>query len=457
MTDPRRPRARGTGGIRRLTTATGQMRYYPILHGKWYPAEASEEAADRVLRRLIHGDATPTPPEAAAPTPHQAVANSVSAAKTILVAGMRVRVVTFETLARTNYLPSLDPERYGRPDGILPRPGKDTWKDDRIAITENILIPCLGPMLTYQMQMLDVLELMQGRIEGYAPTRDGSRCHDHVSLQTAKNEANVLSQICQDAMFASCMFHNPCPAARSYARRLWHHDPRQRPALNPTELAGLVARTDEAHIPLMALLGDRGPRLGEAIAIPIRNYHPDSGLITFDQSRTRARICPPKTKSGRRTIQASEALNRKLRRALDRARRIPNKHDLLFPGPAGGYIDPSHWRESVFQPAVKRAIADRVFSQEVGSLLVPHALRHTAAHNMLLHYRVDLTQVMAILGHATPATTSPSRCTATSSRSRTDDKPPFAAAGRVRRSGRPQGRAPTSRANAVEGARSARL
>jgi hypothetical protein len=73
---------------------------------------------------------------------------------------------------------------------------------------------------------------------------------------------------------------------------------------------------------------------------------------------------------------------------------------VLALGPAGGYTDPDHWRESVSQRAVTRAVADRVFSEEIGSLLVPHALRRTAAHNMLLHQGVDLTQVMAILGHA---------------------------------------------------------
>jgi integrase len=55
----------------------------------------------------------------------------------------------------------------------------------------------------------------------------------------------------------------------------------------------------------------------------------------------------------------------------------------------------------VFQPAVARAVVDGVTSKDTGGLLVPHALPHTAAHNMLLYGNVRTDQVMAILGHAT--------------------------------------------------------
>jgi integrase len=255
-------------------------------------------------------------------------------------------------------------------------------------------------MLTYQIQPLDVLELIQGRVEGYAPTRDGSRCHDQVSLKRALNEVNVLSQTFRDMLIASCAIHNPVTAARIYARSVWHHDPRKRPALNPREFAGLVDCTDEDHQAMMDLLGTHGPRLGEVLALPIRNYDPDGGLITIDCSWSRGQVGPTKTDSSRRTIRVSEEVNRRLRRALERALRVPNREQVLFPGPAGGYTDPSHWRESVFHPAVTRAVAHGLISDEIAAVLVPHALRHTAAHNMLLHQGKEMTQVMAILGHA---------------------------------------------------------
>ncbi len=397
MTTTKQHRARGTGSIQTKTTAAGDTRFYPVWRGVWYPAVESEEAAEQALENLISANRGGEGGAGDAPSPTSAGRPPIGG--TVEVAGMRVHVVRYETFCRSNYLPSLDPVRYGRPAGILQRPGADSWNEERIGVIENVLIPCLGPMLTYQIQALDVLEVMQGRIEGYAPTREGSRCHDHVSIKRATNEVNVLSQTFQDMLIASCALHNPVTAARTYAHRLWHHDPRKRPALKPRELAGLVNCTQEHHQAMMDLLGAYGPRPGEVIALPIRNYDPEAGFITIDCSRSRGQVGPTKTGSSRRTIRVCEDMNRRLRRALQRARQVPNREQVLFPGSAGGYIDPSHWRESVFQPAVKRAVAQGLIPEEIGALLVPHALRHTAAHNMLLHQGKEMTQVMAILGH----------------------------------------------------------
>lgn len=113
---------------------------------------------------------------------------------------------------------------YGR--GTHARRGSDSWRQDRIAITENVLIPCLERVLTYQIQMIEVLEVIQGRIEGYAPTRPGSRCWPRVGLKSALNELNVLSQIFGDMQTASCAFHNPCTAARLHAQRCGTTSPR---------------------------------------------------------------------------------------------------------------------------------------------------------------------------------------------------------------------------------------
>jgi hypothetical protein len=174
MITTKKRRARGTGSIQPRTSSEGAIRYYPVWRGVWHPALESEAAAEQALERLANagrdddgaGDA-PLPP--AASQPHQGA--------TVDVAGMRIRVVTYETYCRSNYLPSLDPVRYGT-RAVLQRPGADSWNDERIGITENVLIPSLGPMLTYQIQPIDVLEVIQGRVEGYTPTRESHRCRD---------------------------------------------------------------------------------------------------------------------------------------------------------------------------------------------------------------------------------------------------------------------------------------
>ena len=175
--------------------------------------------------------------------------------------------------------------------------------------------------------------------------------------------------------------------------------------MNVRQRTALYEATPLEHLALMRLLGTYALRLGEGLAIPDTNFDPTARTLKIDQSWSRSRVIGPKTEAGDRTLILADDDVALLLEARSRARRIPNMHGLLFPGPQGGYIDPSNWRETVFHPSVRCAVVAGGLTERLAGMLVPHSLRHTAIHIMLEVDGVDMHQVMKIAGHSSITTT----------------------------------------------------
>ena len=159
------------------------------------------------------------------------------------------------------------------------------------------------------------------------------------------------------------------PTAGVSVRRRTRHDPIY---LTVAELGRLATAAGE-HEAMVWLLGTTGVRIGECVALDV----PD--ITTGRKPRLRVR----QSKSGR---------GRDVPIPLRVLARLDLDHEgPLFRGARGGRIDPKHWRERVFQPAlVASGMRDGMHI---------HDLRHTAVR-LMVQSGATVKDVQAALGHA---------------------------------------------------------
>lgn len=165
-------------------------------------------------------------------------------------------------------------------------------------------------------------------------------------------------------------------------------------ALNPDELALLVAETPEGWKRLLVvLLAETGLRIGEALALTWGAVDLDSRRVRVRQRLREAEIDRPKSARGLREVPISRETGRELA-ALRLASPRSSAADYVFATAVG---TPQLARNAYrwLKPAAERAgVAWAGF----------HALRHTAASRWL-HGGVGIAQVSRLLGHADPSFT----------------------------------------------------
>ena len=337
-TNPDTPkrRARGTGSVQQKCGT-----YYAVWKGRWHKAGVSSHEAERLLEQLRAAD---TPIEQrlvdslATGAAERAVADGCSAGQPITFGHFASQFI--DTIMAAPSAPG----------------SKPAWVGDQVRITRNTLIPALGDRLMADFEPADAFQYVEARIEGWVPIRPGSRTKKDVCPKTALNELRVLSKICERAKFSGYIAENPCLAISAEAQKQWPHVARSRVFLTRSQLDELLAKTPPEHRVMILLMGRVGLRLGEVLGLRMSSYDPSTKLLKVDQAWTHAREVAPKSARSARSLLLGKDVKRAVEDAIVRAGSIPKRHRLIVPGPAGGFMDPGHWREHVFHPAVAAAV-----------------------------------------------------------------------------------------------------
>lgn len=263
-----------------------------------------------------------------------------------------------------------------------PRKRESTYARDEIALRLHVL-PSLGAMPIGKVQRRDVRSAVESWSAVMAP-------------RTVKRTYGVLRAVMAFALADELIVRTPClgielPEAKPRPRRLPVAD----------DLAVIAGGMREDLAPMVWLGAVLGLRWGEVAALRVRSVDllrrtvAVTETVTRDR-RGRARVGPPKSSAGERTLSMPTALSDLLAAHMGRAGLSMLGPDaFLFPGTEGGPRDYSTWRRKQWQPATAAAGWPG---------LGFHDLRRCNA-TALVAGGVDLKTAQTRLGHSDPRLT----------------------------------------------------
>ena len=228
QTTVRPRRARGSGCVREVTQ-NGRTRYYPIVRvdkkPKWLAACHTRHQAEAVLEQWATR-AAEVAPQSKPPTRRVTLApTSVATVRDYVAQIYLPHIVGFDVAAYERGLGTECPAKFA--DAFID-PESSRWKnklgtrEDHARIITNTILPCLGDKSLELLEPADVWCMTEGRVDGYAPKRAGSRTASRVNPKTALNELNVFSNVCRDAMARGYRDTNPTDAVRYLLLGQWN-------------------------------------------------------------------------------------------------------------------------------------------------------------------------------------------------------------------------------------------
>jgi integrase len=165
--------------------------------------------------------------------------------------------------------------------------------------------------------------------------------------------------------------------------------------LSVEELAKVAAEVPPRYAALVWTLGRTGLRIGEAVALKVKNLN---GSIRVRENAPevggKRTLGSTKTKESERNVPISEHLRGQLRAHLDFFGTPADPESLVFSTEQGRPVSQSNFRRRVFQPAAERA--------GVSPAPTVHDLRHTAISLMLMG-GMQPFEVSKIVGHVDTA------------------------------------------------------
>lgn len=167
--------------------------------------------------------------------------------------------------------------------------------------------------------------------------------------------------------------------------------------LTPAEWSAFLGAMDEHYRPLTWFLLAVGCRIGEALALQVRDLDEARSTIRIRRAWKKAEhgvyLGAPKSKRSTRTVLLPRDLTAELVRLTDGQ----PAEGLIFTTRTGLKIDPAHFRARQWDRAITAA--------GITKRITPHSLRHTSASWMLAEGVSPIT-VQHRLGHESLATTS---------------------------------------------------
>jgi len=213
-----------------------------------------------------------------------------------------------------------------------------------------------------------------------------------IAAKTVRNYQGLLSNV-----FTAAVDRNLRPDNPAHKVRITTGTPREAVFLTPAQFMRLLEEIPERHKPLIVLLAATGARWGEVTALTWAdiNVHTDPPTIRVNKAWKKAdagtfKIGPTKTRAGRRTIAVEAPV-------IVRLGQRGKPGELVFRSPvSGSQVRYSHFRETVWLPAVQRA--------DLGVTPRIHDLRHTHASWQIAR-GVPLSHIRVRLGHENITTT----------------------------------------------------
>lgn len=167
--------------------------------------------------------------------------------------------------------------------------------------------------------------------------------------------------------------------------------------LTVEEVGQLVDAIDGRYQALILLLAYGGLRIGEALALRRVDVDPLRAFVRVEQTASwvkgKLHLNPLKTKKGRRQVPIPRAVAEAVAAHL-----AGHDHDLVFPAPQGGHLEPNRFRSRYWNPALEAS------GLAVDEPLTPHDLRHTAVA-LWIAKGSDPKAVSTWAGHASVAFT----------------------------------------------------
>jgi integrase len=251
--------------------------------------------------------------------------------------------------------------------------------------------------------------LRPAQIKGYFLERA-----DKLSGATLQAHFVILQSALKSAIRNGCLAKNPCEMVDGRPKAKDPEEDAKENCLTLAEAQSLLSAakaTGPQAAALFQLAIDAGARRGELLGLKWDDVNLDAGKIRIDRTLLKSRdvpvFGPPKTKSGRRTIDINEESVRLLRahKAAQaelkmQNRRIYNDHNLVF---AREWADTRNC-ETLGLPLNGDDLSHRSFQKLVKQAGIKHhvtfhGLRHTCA-TLLLSSGEPVHEVSKRLGHA---------------------------------------------------------
>jgi integrase len=290
------------------------------------------------------------------------------------------------------WLAHRDPARVG--GGGRTRLSPSTFEGYRLNLRRHVL-PRLGGQALSSLRTEDVDRLIaELEADGKAPG-------------TVRNVIVPLRKLLADAIRQGLLLANPAsradlPPAQDFAGKeipAEHTEAIRQALIELAPLDPLRHETDLFWVCLFDVALGTGLRLGEIRALRWRDVDRDRRLIRIERAYSRQEIRRPKTDSGIRSVPLFPSVDAELRglaaRAVERGCYAPD--ELVFGSMRGTPLQPSNFRQRIWDPALRRAGID-------GEGYRFHDLRHTCV-SRLVAAGADVKLVQAVAGHANPLIT----------------------------------------------------
>ncbi len=299
-----------------------------------------------------------------------------------------------ETLASyaERWLAHRDPARVGGAGRTRLSPS--TFEGYRLNLQRHVL-PRLGSRALSSLRTEDVDRLIaELEADGKAPG-------------TVRNVVVPLRKLLADAVRQGLIITNPAaradlPPAQDFAGKeipAAHTDAIRTALLELAPNDPLRNERDLFYVHFFDVALGTGLRLGELRALRWGDIDRERRLVRIERTYSRGHLRRPKTDSGVRSVPLFPSVDVALRevaaRAVERGRYAPD--ELVFGSVRGTPLQPSNFRQRVWDPALRRAGLE-------GEGYRFHDLRHTCV-SRLVAAGADVKLVQAVAGHANPLIT----------------------------------------------------
>jgi integrase len=167
-------------------------------------------------------------------------------------------------------------------------------------------------------------------------------------------------------------------------------------ALTDEQVDKIAAQVPERYRALVWTLAETGMRIGEAVALRVKNLNGTIRIVeNAPEVGGRRAVGSPKTEGSVRNVPISPKLRGILRDHLNLYANRFDGDSLVFTGERGSPVSQANFRKRVFQPAAEQA---RVLDDK-GRAPTVHDLRHTAISQWLKRGLTPF-EVSKMVGHA---------------------------------------------------------
>jgi integrase len=207
------------------------------------------------------------------------------------------------------------------------------------------------------------------------------------SLDTRRKVQQIVHKVFAVALRSGWTLRNPADAIEMPGAVV----KREPQALTEDQVAKVASEVPERYHALVWTLAETGMRVGEAVALSVRNLNGTIRVVeNAPEIAGRREVGTPKTEGSERNVPISPKLRAILAEHLNLYANRFDPDSLVFTGERGAPVSQANFRKRVFQPAAVRVGLDPVPTV--------HDLRHTGI-SLWLQRGLTPFEVAKMVGH----------------------------------------------------------